>query len=77
MKKKIAALLLVCSMFSCVSGIFFSNAVNAATSDDDNMLLGNPSGATSNTSNSNNYLMIKPQYDFSYNNSKHEPNWTS
>lgn len=46
-------------------------------SDDDNMALGNPSGATSITSNSNNYLMIKPQYDFSYNNSKHEPNWTS
>lgn len=47
------------------------------TGDDDNMALGNPSGATTNTSNSNNYLMIKPQYDFSYNNSKHEPNWTS
>jgi endonuclease G, mitochondrial len=76
MKKKIAALLLICSMLSCMSGIFF-NAANAATSDNDNMLLGNPSGATSSTSNSNNYLMIKPQYDFSYNNSKHEPNWTS
>lgn len=45
--------------------------------DNDNMALGNPSGATADTSNANNYLMIKPQYDFSYNNSKHEPNWTS
>ncbi|HBP66423.1 MAG TPA: DNA/RNA non-specific endonuclease [Desulfosporosinus sp.] len=45
--------------------------------DNDNMLLGNASGATSDTSNSNNYLMIEPQYDFSYNNSKHETNWTS
>lgn len=45
--------------------------------DDDNMALGNPSGATSDIANSNNYLMIKPQYVFSYNNSKHEPNWTS
>jgi endonuclease G len=45
--------------------------------DDDNMALGNPSGATTNISNSSNYLMIKTQYDFSYNNSKHEPNWTS
>lgn len=75
MKKKIAALLLVCSIFSGVSGIFL-NAANAAE-DNDNMLLGNPSGATTSTSNANNYLMIKSQYDFSYNNSKHEPNWTS
>ena len=45
--------------------------------DNDNMGLGNPSGATSNTSNSNNYLMVKPQYDLSYNNTKHEPNWVS
>ncbi|MEH7418730.1 DNA/RNA non-specific endonuclease [Neobacillus drentensis] len=45
--------------------------------DNDHMGLGNPSGATSNTTNSNNYLMVKPQYDLSYNNSKHEPNWVS
>ncbi|MFB7138418.1 DNA/RNA non-specific endonuclease [Gottfriedia sp. NPDC056225] len=45
--------------------------------DNDHLGLGNPSGATSNTSNSNNYLMVKPQYDLSYNNSKHEPNWVS
>ncbi|AEY64851.1 DNA/RNA non-specific endonuclease [Clostridium sp. BNL1100] len=45
--------------------------------DNDNIALGNPSGATSSTSNSNNYLMVKLQYDLSYNNSKHEPNWVS
>ncbi|MDN3019073.1 DNA/RNA non-specific endonuclease [Paenibacillus sp. BSR1-1] len=45
--------------------------------DDDNMGLGNPSGATAVTTNSNNYLMTKPQYTLSYNNSKHEPNWVS
>ncbi|WP_081825410.1 DNA/RNA non-specific endonuclease [Bacillus sp. UNC41MFS5] len=45
--------------------------------DDDNMGLGNPSGATAVTSNSNNYLMNKQQYTLSYNNSKHEPNWVS
>ncbi|PGZ94513.1 MULTISPECIES: DNA/RNA non-specific endonuclease [Bacillaceae] len=45
--------------------------------DNDHIGLGNPSGATSNTSNSNNYLMVKSQYDLSYNNSKHEPNWVS
>ncbi|WP_088012653.1 DNA/RNA non-specific endonuclease [Gottfriedia acidiceleris] len=45
--------------------------------DNDHIGLGNPSGATSNIANSNNYLMVKPQYDLSYNNSKHEPNWVS
>lgn len=45
--------------------------------DNDHIALGNPSDATTSTSNSNNYLMIKPQYDLSYNNSKHEPNWVS
>ncbi|MEO2076965.1 MAG: DNA/RNA non-specific endonuclease [Bacillus sp. (in: firmicutes)] len=45
--------------------------------DNDNMGLGNPSGATADVSNSNNYLMTKPQYTLSYNNSKHEPNWVS
>jgi len=54
-----------------------SSVVALQLSDNDNMLLGNPSGATTSISNPNNYLMVKPQYDFSYNNSKHEPNWTS
>lgn len=44
---------------------------------DDNMGMGNPSGATTNTSNSNNYLMTKTQYTLSYNNSKGEANWVS
>lgn len=45
--------------------------------DNDNMLMGNPSNATSNVVNANNYLMIKPQYSLSYSNSKHTPNWIS
>ncbi|MFF3021829.1 DNA/RNA non-specific endonuclease [Gottfriedia sp. NPDC057948] len=45
--------------------------------DNDHIGLGNPSDATNNISNSNNYFMVKPQYDLSYNNSKHEPNWVS
>jgi endonuclease G len=40
-----------------------------------NMALGNPSNATADTTNSDNYLMIKPQYSLSYNNTKHIPNW--
>ena len=39
--------------------------------------MGNPSGATSSTSNSTNYLMIKSQYALSYNNARHGANWVS
>jgi endonuclease G len=45
--------------------------------DNDNLLLGNPSNATYDLVNANNYLMVKPQYCLSYSNSKHTPNWTS
>lgn len=44
---------------------------------DDNMGMGNPSGATTNTSNMDNYLMEKTQYTLSYNNSKGGANWVS
>jgi endonuclease G, mitochondrial len=50
---------------------------HTTAADNDNVLFGNPSGATTSTSNANNYLIVKPQYDLSYNNSKHEPNWVS
>ncbi|HEY0547071.1 MAG TPA: DNA/RNA non-specific endonuclease [Pyrinomonadaceae bacterium] len=42
-----------------------------------NLGLGNPSGATNDPSNKNNYLMSKSQYVLSYNNDKGEPNWVS
>lgn len=45
--------------------------------DNHNMMLGNPSGAITNSVNANNYLMVKPQYCLSYNNSKLTMNWTS
>ncbi|UOG76871.1 DNA/RNA non-specific endonuclease [Hymenobacter tibetensis] len=47
------------------------------TSRDDNMALGNPSGATATVSTPNNYLMIKPQYTLSYNNQRGIANWVS
>jgi len=42
---------------------------------DDNMGMGNPSGA--GTTNNNNYLLVKSQYALSYNNSKGTANWVS
>jgi endonuclease G, mitochondrial len=43
-----------------------------------NLAMGNPSDANDNgMTNANNYLVVKPQYVLSYNNSKHIPNWVS
>ena len=44
---------------------------------DNNLGMGNPSGATSSTSNSNNYLISRSQYALSYNKSRGNPNWVS
>jgi endonuclease G len=41
------------------------------------MLLGNPSGATADPSNRDNYLMLKPYFVLSYNNTKGTANWVS
>lgn len=54
-----------------------SGAQKATATRDNNMALGNPSGATTSTSNANNYLMTKTQYTMSYNNSKKTCNWVS
>jgi DNA/RNA endonuclease G (NUC1) len=44
---------------------------------DEHLVMGNPSGATSNVADENNYLMKKPEYALSYNRSRAIPNWTS
>ncbi len=41
------------------------------------MWLGNPSGATADGSNPDNYLMVKPYFALSYNSGKGTPNWVS
>jgi endonuclease G len=45
--------------------------------DNDNLLLGNPSGATSDPANTTNYLLIHPQYATGYNAQRGIPVWTS
>jgi endonuclease G, mitochondrial len=42
-----------------------------------NMALGNPSGATGDPGNKNNFLLEKKQYVLSYNSTKGGPNWVS
>ena len=45
--------------------------------DNDNLLLGNPSGAVSDPANTTNYLLIHPQYATGYNATRGIPVWTS
>jgi endonuclease G len=49
----------------------------SGTGDNTNLLLGNPSGATSSLANPDNYLMDQTYYTESYNRDKGEPNWVS
>jgi endonuclease G, mitochondrial len=53
------------------------NVFVSFSQENDNMGLGNPSKATTDITNAENYLMVKPQYCVSYSNTKHIPNWVS
>jgi endonuclease G, mitochondrial len=48
-----------------------------STTDSVHILLGNPSGATPDPGNADNFLMVKDQYCLSYNNTNAGPNWVS
>lgn len=48
-----------------------------ATTDNDQLLLGNPSNAVATTDSATNYLMIKSYYSLSYDSAKGKPNWVS
>ena len=56
--------------------VIFLN-VNAPFGEEDPLLFGNPSNATPNIANENNYLMFKPQYTLSYNRSRATANWVA
>ncbi len=63
-----------------VDDISITDNTSSSTTDtiptrDNNMAMGNPSGA--GTSSANNYLMVKSQYALSYNNSRGMANWVS
>ena len=59
------------------ANVSISLTVSAPYPGEEPLLLGNPSNATPDTTNENNYLMEKPQYSLSYNRSKGEPNWVA
>ncbi len=52
-------------------------SVNAPLPNEDPLIFGNPSYATTDVSNESNYLMEKPQFSLSYNRSTATPNWVA
>ena len=50
---------------------------DSSTTDNTNLMLGNPSNATANITNYDNYLYDHTYYVESYNRDKNEPNWVS
>ncbi len=54
-----------------------AQAPGPATGPGDNLLLGNPSGATSDPANATNYLLTRPQFASGYNAQRGTPTWTS
>ncbi len=59
------------------ASLSFNITINAPLADDNPLLLGNPSNATADVANENNYLMVKPQYALSYNRSRATANWVA
>lgn len=80
-----AAFLILSVVTTIISGAFRpSLSAEAASSiapvlqrDSIHLTFGNPSGATSEPRNRNNFLIIKPQYALSHNSSLRGPNWVS
>jgi len=54
-----------------------SGGGGGSTGDNTNLMLGNPSNATTDLSNFDNYLIDQTYYTESYNRDKDEPNWVS
>jgi endonuclease G len=55
-----------------------TGSTSAVATRDNNLALGNPSGAVTNaTTSANNYLLSRPQYVMSYNRAQGKPNWVS
>lgn len=51
--------------------------VNNTPTQDDNLAMGNPSGATTDAAFPNNYLVVKTQYTLAFDNSRGGPKWVS
>jgi endonuclease G len=77
MQIAVVVLLLIVGIVAAVIYFRSQNLPGSTEVATPNLLLGNPSGATSSFANSDNYLMVKPYYVLSYNNAEGIPNWVS
>ena len=76
----IGAVLLVAAVVAAVlylHSLKTQQQTTPAAAASDQMLLGNPSGATADPSRRDNYLMVKPYFALSYNDGTGTPNWVS
>src|ERR1700722_15012299 len=73
----VVVLLLIVGVFVAVAYFHSQQVQQSASLSSPQMLLGNPSGATSSFTNRDNYLMVQPYYALSYNSSTGCPNWVS
>jgi endonuclease G len=64
-------------VFSVASALPLGSVNRPTAPVDSQLVLGNPSDATDEESNKDNFLMVKPQYVLSYDNTKGGPNWVS
>jgi endonuclease G, mitochondrial len=75
--RKIAYFLILTIAVSLVACRNPNIPFNGETKGNINLLMGNPSQATSSSGNSDNYLITRPQYALSYSKNKGIPNWVS
>jgi endonuclease G, mitochondrial len=75
--RKIAYFLVLTIAISLVSCRNPNLPLNGEVKGNINLLMGNPSQATSSPGNSENYLIVRPQYALSYSKNKGIPNWVS
>jgi endonuclease G, mitochondrial len=78
MKKNLTVLLFASALLTFAACDPDRNTpVTPTTNKEDNLGVGNPSGATADVANEENYLITKPQYILSYNRTKETANWVA
>jgi endonuclease G len=70
-------LLLACLLAGAAGCSSSDPAPGTPATRDDNLALGNPSGAVADAAQYGNYLLVKPQYTLSYHRDRGTPNWVS
>jgi endonuclease G len=72
-----AVLLAGCGLTGLAQDALTAEGLFAPADAAEHLALGNPSNATTEVAQPNNYLMAKPQYALSYNRNLAQPNWVS